>query len=463
MLKENDLPILARFFLPRCARIIVVRPAGMAEKRGMVEWVSPEELAQRFGMPQPDALLINETGRDLAESVHFSVTLQQPPVLEGAKNVLATALRFFYFNNPDGTIRWFVPGNCDATTLLTLYNSPGWRGWLRSMAFKMAFAAGMKGRMAAGQFSVNGWSEAHKWSEVPRTFAVFTGTTGINRKLVVALSNGKRVTGFHKIPTTPAAEALAAHELATLSGLKKIRLRSIIVPEVRPEPEGGIWVSNIKPAKAVAAAEITPAHVEGLSEIRHQTIVYKSLQSTGFWQNIEYSLQILPSLEPTDPVNADQLLAYKKRLLPMLKEAMAGLDAGMHLPVALAHGDCTPWNGFLAAAAQGKPEKFALYDWEMAITDAPLWFDEIHYVVQGGVLLRRRDATALREELEDLSRWPAISTAALSMGADFEQSRDLYLLYMASHYLVLFLRQQQLHVQAFWLMEVWAALLEEEE
>jgi hypothetical protein len=90
-----------------------------------------------------------------------------------------------------------------------------------------------------------------------------------------------------------------------------------------------------------------------------------------------------------------------------------------------AHGDFAPWN--LLRSRSG----WVLIDWESARADAPPFYDVLHYLVQGHVLLGRPSLRALRSGLRGRG-WVGRAIRAYAVGAglaeaDVRQSFSLYL------------------------------------
>lgn len=335
--------------------------------------------------------------------------------------------RFFTINNPDGTARWVFPEGCRAETLLALYNGGGWRGRIFSNLLRAAFVLKKTNWLAADQF----------WAKLPADddpdFAIFTGTVGLNRKLVVSAAAGS----FEKIPTTPDAAQLTDAEFLNLQQLENLHLEKAVTPRATKTERGGIRQNSVRPSKTKACSLLLPQHRAVLVEISSKTRRSMPIHDTSFFK------KILENLAQFDACQANEFTRRAAPLRHSLEILLSKMDADVLRSVSLAHGDFTPWNCFLPA---NRAAPLAIYDWELALSDAPTGFDALHFVVQSGVLLRRVPPRKLLAE------------------ARAEASTDLlgwYVLFTAAYYLPKYAQQEHLHRQVWWLLEFWDMLLSE--
>jgi len=123
------------------------------------------------------------------------------------------------------------------------------------------------------------------------------------------------------------------------------------------------------------------------------------------------------------------------------------------MPVAMAHGDFTPWNMYETT------NKLHVYDWEMACDDQPLLFDLFHYVFQTNILIRQKDFSTIQKELDQIKKTTQVRQMIREYSIDWNIHFAYYLLYIATYYVPLYIKQKDLHMQAHWLIDVWTEAL----
>ena len=99
--------------------------------------------------------------------------------------------------------------------------------------------------------------------------------------------------------------------------------------------------------------------------------------------------------------------------------------------------------------------KLHVFDWELARQE-PLAFDLFHFVLQSNCLIHRAEAAAVKQEVDHIlqhSFWQA------HRPCDPLQYWRYYLLRHLSYYLPRYLKQQVLHQQVDWQIELWRDLL----
>jgi hypothetical protein len=338
--------------------------------------------------------------------------------------------RFYYINDAAGNMRWVFPENCKIETLLSLYNSAGWRGQLRTLAYRGAFLIGKINWIASDAF----------WAISPEKnldFALFTGTPGRNRKMVISYQGQN----FEKIPLTPEATILTQHELVILEKLATLGLKKMVVPKGKKTNRSGLIQNNVRPKKIIPTPLLTDRHKSALQELSEKTLQQKPLKSTFFYKKIKENLAAFEQCESNE---FTQKAANLHEKIKLLLEKLENIDEP--IAVSLAHGDFTPWNCFLPADTQ---EPLALYDWELALEDAPVGFDALHFTIQSGILLQRLPLQKLKEN--SFTKTKEIANAAHLL--------SLYVVFTATYYLPLYARQQDLHTQVWWLLEAWESLL----
>jgi Phosphotransferase enzyme family len=373
-----------------------------------------------------------------AKNKHFSKTDEQllkrffGEKFEFDEKPQSSAQLFYFINNPDGTMRWVFPATACANTLLSLYNSAGWRGKLVETAIRAAFLIKKPQFLAAGYFWWNAQSVQKE-----ADFAIFMGTVGVNRKIVASYGGHF----FEKIPTSDASKWLVEHESGSLERLHSFDLQKISYPKVARTERGGLLLTNVRPAQTRSAVELQTPHTAALFEIAYRTGQHVSLEKTLFYQKLLKNLRDFDNHPPND---------FTQKMGPLralMATELAKIRPSMSLEIGFAHGDFTPWNCFLS---KKNDSKLAVYDWEMSLPDAPLGFDALHFTFQSGVLLRRLPVEKIFANLQK---------TIVAFSTEPRLSLQLYLLFTAGYYLARYAQQPALHTQVWWLTSAWEQVL----
>jgi len=143
---------------------------------------------------------------------------------------------FYYFNNPDQTMRWVFPRKSKSPCFLNLYNGSGVKASLFKNATKCLHQINCLQTITSGKFSVlfknKNWMERHSGDLSFDDYAIFTGTVGENRKAIIALSENKKCTQYLKIPLTKAAQQLVDNECQQLEAIANANFEYLKQPSV---------------------------------------------------------------------------------------------------------------------------------------------------------------------------------------------------------------------------------------
>jgi hypothetical protein len=344
---------------------------------------------------------------------------------------IPNATLFYYINDAAGNLRWVFPKECKVNTLLALYNSAGWRGQIRVLAYRLAFAAKMQNKISSGSF----WAVC---KEENLDFAVFTGTPGRNRKMVISYQSHF----FEKIGLTPEAQLLTQKEGLILEEINGLNLQKMQIPNAKTTQRGGLIQNSVKPSEVIATAQLTERHYSALQELFEQTKQSNTLKNTFFYQKIKENCLAFEQCE------SNEFKAKSAKLYAKIQQNLVQLEnENPTMMFGKAHGDFTPWNCFLPS----NPSKaLAVYDWELSLLDAPEGFDALHFTLQSGILLQRLPLEKLHQAALGSTKKATNATHLL----------PLYLIFTASYYLPLYARQVDLHAQVWWLLEAWEYLLD---
>lgn len=195
--------------------------------------------------------------------------------------------------------------------------------------------------------------------------AYFTGTAGPHRKTAIQLmAKDGDILGYAKVSRRTLVKPYLAREAEMLRRVGRLALVTADVPAVLAFDPG----SAVRPSVLVtdsrktvgAKSSVRPgqAHLRFLSELASRTRcigVHRAFESV---RDLSHDIR-LPS-------------AWVRRLMSGTARASRFVEG---LPVALAHGDFTPWNCIMLEA------RLYVFDWEYAADDLPLGYDLVHYVL----------------------------------------------------------------------------------
>jgi len=345
---------------------------------------------------------------------------------------------FLYINNPDGTIRWIIPTNQNQPYFLHLYNGSGWRGFLINNFYKIGFKLGLKKLICNGSFEVVGAIEMPKGN-----YAIFTGTKGENRKVIIASGAPNQPNGYLKIPLKGKAKRLTETEGTILKQLEKYSFKTLQIPKSKFE-KGGVWVANVQPKKYRNATEIEPIHLNALTELFEETNRLQKLSDIPAWQEIKSDVESISTSDIQNNLSPSKVLKMKG-LLHQLKDQFSDQTL---ISMGQGHGDFTPWNMFLSQ------EKLHLFDWELS-ERLPALYDLFHFVFQTGILVKKQTYSEIKTTIDEIVKQEAMQVFIQKNKIDVEQVYQFYLLRNCSYYLKRYVKQKDLHEQAHWLVDCW--------
>lgn len=359
--------------------------------------------------------------------------------------------QFNYINNPDSTIRWIYKAVSKKPIFLNLYNATGWRGAIFKNLIKFAFKFQLKNQLKSGQFWISAKNLeieniAARLQEAQ--YAIFTGTKGENRKAVISFEEQGTATQFVKMPLTEQAKTLVQTEKKYLNQLAKLSLKKLVIPKAK-SIGSNLMVSNVRPANIYKNDTLKDLHLLALHELYQSTTRIIPMLQMGVWKEIQQNLLVLKN---TNIVNdlPSQKIAHLSQLLVNLSEQFQPLQ---NIPVAIAHGDFTPWNSYITK------DKVHVYDWELA-AEFPLLYDAFHYIFQSSILVKRIPFAAIQKEILQFKQAPTTQSLLAKFQLDFDQAYRFYLLRNISYYSAQYIQQVHLHQQAHWLVDTWIAALE---
>lgn len=435
---QDDLKILAAIFFPHYNCVMAPQDGPLSSHQ--VELLNGRTV---LGLPNVN-MACTEYSRQASALIVFG---NEPPPVPGFQY-----RRLDVVKNPDGSIRWIYPPGNTSPVFLKLYNGSGWRGKLFRAVFTIGFAMGFKKYLNAGSIWI-----CHKKKQLlddllemapGQQSAIFTGTPGDNRKAVFVFGGNNGGGRFFKLPLTESARALVLHEEAALQALQGHSFDKIIFPDAVAFG-GGVWLSDIRPARFRNLTELQPIHVEALKEIQAKTYQERPLGALPAWAAIGKALGELETL----PIKNDLPTPTVDFLLKKLSVLYRSFDPSTIIPSTIAHGDFTPWNMYPAASGI-----LHLYDWELS-ERLPVLYDAFHFIFQSSILIQRIPFATVHERVISLKCNSSVQDMLNNNLVSFDWAYRFYLLRNISYYLRKYVEQQPLHPQAHWLLETWKQAL----
>ncbi len=365
--------------------------------------------------------------------------------------------KFYYVNNPDGTLRWIIPSDTNQSSFLSLYNSGSLKAWMYKIFAKTIFSIGCKKFMMSGSFFmkpdlVSNVRNNYDIKEEEQ-FTVFTGTRGENRKIIIEINNGKQTTHFIKICFSESAKKNLQNEIDMLTTLNKYDFTSLSMPHVAPGKKSGTArLSNVKPGVSISASRITEIHLKALTELYAVHHEQKNILETAAWKTIENNLQWMYSEHPL----INDMDEFKtRRIIHLLGKLFASLPVEAEVPVSVSHGDFTPWNMYMDS------NRLYVYDWELAKNGIPMLFDLFHFVFQAQVLLHRNNFSEIKENIKNVLQTPAAQNLTHKYSIDTTLHYKLYLLFNISYYMRIYINEHELLTQSHWMIDAWLDALQD--
>jgi hypothetical protein len=379
------------------------------------------------------------------ENTHIVSILKLCGIDVSIENVVINSIqkKILAYPNPDGTIRWMWDAESTKPLFLKFYGVIGWKSKLFSAFVQLLFVLKLQKIIAKKCVAIYLDTEnSEKYNSLLGVeWALFTGTPGKLRKAVITIHK-KSESVFLKIPLTDAAKNIVALESKNLSMLEKLQLQNSIVPK-------GIMYgislqqTDVSQYCSHRSSVFGNLHLLSMIEFFEKTNHKKSLSSTLFWQIIEKNITVLINS------NSHPDILIWNELLKNLMDEKNKIDASTEQQFCLAHADLTAWNCYC------DDSKLYIYDWELAIEDAPVLYDLFHFHIQGNCLLGNQSFEQIEVKLNQVLQSEKVKAFCKTNNIDVELNLKLYLLYHVSVSLCWYAEQKDLHLQVQWLTALW--------
>lgn len=348
-------------------------------------------------------------------------------------------LELHYVNNPDGSTRWVWPSYLDQPLFLKFYNVSSIRSGLFVLFVKIIFRLNLQFLFFKTKtICVRPTPYCEFDFCFDEHWALFTGTSGPNNKLVVYQRKyGKSI--FTKIARGASTTTLLEREHTMLQRLSHSNIQSFRVPESELLSDAVLKLSDVG-HQGERCRHWTPHHLNTLIELNELTGIEMPLSENPTW--LQLKKDFLKVVENNDT-------RLPKGMIRKLAGLIESTDETTVLEVGMSHGDFTPWNMFLT------DQGLSVYDWELSDLFRPLGFDFFHFIIQQGILVDRKSWKTIHNDIRSYTNNSVFSNISKFDNEDSELYLKHYLLFNCMYYLKLYSRQTEWHPQVYWLLATW--------
>ena len=346
---------------------------------------------------------------------------------------------FVVLNNPDGTPRWICSDQAKTPLFLKFYMVSNFRSSLFARIIRTIFSLKLK-RFVFKKVTLFIKPMEDKPTIINlsnHNWAIFTGTVGPNNKMLVYEEN-ESGNSFYKVATTVQAQKIIHNEETTIRKLETIKSNYFYTPNIKNASESFLEIQDVS-ALSQRYNTLENIQINALKEINE--LEKKVVDWKIFSDNLDIDANFTKIKETNDS-------RIPRGILKKLKQ-LRELSQTEEIHLGFSHGDFTPWNMYRDG------EKIALYDWELANSNAPIGFDAFHFIIQKGILVERKSWKIIRSEIDAIITPEVISLWTDGREISVEKYLKYYLLANTVHYLEIYSKQKEWHIQIHWLLKTW--------
>jgi thymidylate kinase len=344
--------------------------------------------------------------------------------------------------NTDGSIRWMQPVENKHADFLNFYAELSTKAKLFGSITRTLF----KLRVFKFHFKkvINIASKSPLYinellNELsPSRWSLFTGTVGVNRKLVVYAAKETGDDGFLKIPLNESAKRLTFNEKLIADELSKLKTSYSAFVSAKTIGSN-VYLSNVKKPQSTRSLVFGQLHYKAVKE--WYTLTKRSIPVKSSTE-IEKAKNQLSAFQPEKNLLFSALQSYSSNVLNSFRPNET-------LVTAFAHKDFTPWNIFI------NEDKLGIYDVEMSNFETPILFDIFHFQVQKAIMIDNFSTEQTSLLLEDYCKNVKVRDLSELYNIDPKRYYSLYLALSCSYYLNVYSQQEKLHQQAQRLLQFW--------
>jgi hypothetical protein len=362
------------------------------------------------------------------------------------------ASRFYAKYWPDGTLRWLFKVDGFSPGFLAFYPASNFRAKLGALFMRIIGSAGLMQfltpKFQAFKINDTGLLAESLLTNECDSWALFAGTPGVDRKVVIALSRNGQIKYYVKVPLSEISKQLIKNEAVFAREFANLQLKNVIVSPIHIIGDS-IITQNLKVGHSRVVCSLNDVHIAGLKEIFVKTKFSSPLVQYVEQQNLTNILKTTASRQPMDHRLIDV------GVYDVITRALHYLDGlvtnfGEYtLEQSYAHRDFTPWNTFISK------NKLIIFDLELATTQVSFGFDIIHYHLQ--VLIMNNECLSRKEITREIQLIFQNLHRVLPKATHQELQiyLGLYILKQMADYIPKYFDQRLLHKQVFWQIKFW--------
>jgi thymidylate kinase len=445
-IKLSDIKLMLNLFAPKMYELFIYDPNSKLE----IDENNEDQLNNKSKNNLPKILINLEANIDClkqyaSNDFEFIVDFSNKISLSGGYK----SKGFDYINNANKTIRWIYPQKIKKPTFLNLFNSSTIKAKAYCTAIKLLFQTGLSSLCRSSKFTIH-YKNNLKIDELLKTisfenYSIFTGTVGINRKLLVEVNTKNETTHYVKVGINNHSITLIQNEIKMLRNLGHQKLHSVIIPELVEGEDAAICIStSIKSGRTTQGNTLKTAHFKALEELYKKNLFVEQFINSSLYGKIVNNIHLLK--------NAKRF-KESQTITDNLRNVFDSITKDQIIYFANGHVDFTPWNMYVSN------DKLHLYDWELAQSRVPVLFDIFHFVFQANILIKKTNLKTIRKEIDIALNSPIINKFITTYNIDVELHYKLYLLLNVSYYMNVYETQKNLHEQSFWLTKIWSEAL----
>jgi hypothetical protein len=290
---------------------------------------------------------------------------------------------FQFITNADGSIRWIWPSTNKKPIFLKLYSVTSPKAKLYVFLIRLIFILNLQTLFTKKDLAYFDDFIPDLNLDCNKEWAIFTGTVGVNRKMIIAGRDFNNTSSFTKVALTEEALNLIKNEAKAIDFLLSKNLRNTTLPTILSKSKFHIQLSDISGGKR--SATLSSSHINSLQEINDKTASSNYLGKTLIYKE---------TIDSFRDLNSNHNNKIPKAMNRKLQWLVSEISEHAIVNLAMAHRDFTPWNCY-----QDK-ESIALYDLEMGQEKLPKGFDAFHFIIQNGILVKRDVWSEIYSELK---------------------------------------------------------------
>ncbi len=343
-------------------------------------------------------------------------------------------LKFYYITNKNKSIRWLWPAKNKRPLFLKFYNTSSIKARIGAFSLKLLFVLKLqrfvvkKGRGSFSHFSKE-YDLDHS-----KEWALFTGTEGPNRKVVLFAHKQNGQSCFTKIAIGKNALEMIKQETFAIKNLASLHSSKVNTPKIITCSHKHIQLTDVN--SGANSSSLSEPLLSYLSDINSQSSSVCTIQKLTAFKTAMDSYR---ELSIQDDYRLPKAMLRKSQWL------INSIDVNSTVKTSTAHGDFTPWN------CQVSEDQVSLFDFEMAQENMPKAYDAFHFIIQNGILVKQNSWKYIQDEIDE------VITPNLFNGDKDETKKylKLYLLINIAYYFKTYSQQTHWHLQINWLLKTW--------